>query len=374
MPTWDVRFDLRIDTSNAALVEAVARAEALASVIHGLPVPPHLRESLDRLNIRRAVRGTTGIEGIEVTEEEVEAILGQPAVRVLVLGRAREEQEVRNAERAMRYISDELRADPDLPMTEALIARVHELTTEGIGYQHNTPGVYRSQAVSAGTYVPPRTHGEVVRLMAEFAAWLRGAQSRALPPCVRAAAAHFYFVSIHPFGDGNGRTARALESFLLYQARINALGFYSLSNFYYMHRDEYVDLLDHTRFQSGGDLTPFVLFAVRGLVTELQDVHREVSRAMSMIAFRDFAHHELLRRGKMAGKPGQRMYDLVSRLEEPVAIADIRNGAHPLGALYRRLNAQTLRRDIDVLLRAGLAVVEDGAIHANLEAVRQPPR
>ena len=78
----------------------------------------------------------------------------------------------------------------------------------------------------------------------------------------RAIAAHFYLVSIHPFGDGNGRTARAIESFLLYQAGVNAFGFYSLANFYYRERDRYVRELTDARFHHGGELTPFVLFGL----------------------------------------------------------------------------------------------------------------
>ena len=57
MPTWDVRFDLRLDRQSDQLVRSVVKAEALAGVIRGIPIPPHLRIRLDALNILRAVRG-----------------------------------------------------------------------------------------------------------------------------------------------------------------------------------------------------------------------------------------------------------------------------------------------------------------------------
>ncbi len=203
---------------------------------------PGVRERLERLNILRAVRGTTGIEGSDLTEEEVARVLAADAPQgVLPRSRLREEQEVRNANRVMSYIANVLgQEDPNAPVTEQLVATIHRLTIDGIDYPNNNPGVYRSHSVHADTYVPPREHAEAVRLMRDFAAWLNTSPATQWPAAVRAIAAHFYLISIHPFGDGNGRTARAIESFLLYQGQLNALGFYSLSNFYYRRREEYV--------------------------------------------------------------------------------------------------------------------------------------
>jgi len=113
MPTWDVRFDLNVNLGSAELVQLVARAEALASVIRGVPMPPYVRERLDRLNILRAVRGTTGIEGSDLTEQEVAQVLSTDATGPVLPGsRSREEQEVRNANFVMRYIADTLRQHP----------------------------------------------------------------------------------------------------------------------------------------------------------------------------------------------------------------------------------------------------------------------
>ena len=124
--------------------------------------------------------------------------------------------------------------------------------------------------------------------MAEFAEWVNAPPALNWPAVVRAVAAHFYFVSIHPFGDGNGRTARAIESYLLYQSGVNVLGFYSLANFYYRNRAEYIELLNHCRFNEDRDLTPLIRFAIAGLVEELETVRQEVVDAVTVIAFRDY--------------------------------------------------------------------------------------
>ena len=74
-------------------------------------------------------------------------------------------------------------------------------------------------------------------------------------------AAHYHIGAMHPFDDGNGRTARALEAFMLRRQAVNDMVMVSLSNYYYEHRQEYLAALYDSR-QSGHDLTPFLTFAL----------------------------------------------------------------------------------------------------------------
>lgn len=206
--------------------------------------------------------------------------------------------------------------------------------------------------------------------MQTFATWLNTPPTTLWPSPVRAIAAHFYLISIHPFGDGNGRTARAIESFLLYQGQINALGFYSLSNFYYRRREEYVQLLDYTRFRSGDNLTEFICFGLRGLVEELEMVRREVLDEVTWIAFKDYVREQLLFSGRLRTKAGERMFRLLQHLREPASLRGLRDGTDPASPLYAGLSSKTLSRDIDYLSKEKLIRVIDGAIRANLELMR----
>jgi Fic family protein len=373
MPAWDVRLDTRVYVTSPEIVTAAARIDALAGVIRNIPIPPSIQSKIDALNILRAVRGTTGIEGIELSDEEVARIMRSPPTkRVLPASREREEKEARNAERVMRFVVKVLRKDAAIPLTERLICEIHELTTEGINYQNNRPGHYREHGVSAGTYVPPQTGEEVRRLMTKFIEWFNEGPPRSWPAAIRAVVAHFYVISIHPFGDGNGRTARGVESFLLYQGGINARGFYSLSNYYYRNRQEYVSLLDHVRFETNGDLTPFVRFALNGLVSELEAVHEEVLQEVTIIAFRDYARETLMTEGKMGTKPGERMYHfLLGLAEEPVSIAALKRGRHALSQFYRGVTAKTLTRDLNFLRSHGLVIITRDEIRANLDVMKQ---
>ena len=358
----------------------MARARALASVVDGIPIPPHLQERLDRLNIVRAVRGTTGIEGIEVSEEEVDQVLqAPPGTRVLASSREREEQEVKNAATLMYAVAKTLEDNPGAPLSEQLVRDFHRTLTANIDYPHNLPGRYREHRVAVGSYVPPESGVEVARLMSEFMRWFATAAPAAWDPIIRAVVAHFYVVSIHPFGDGNGRTSRAVESYLLYQAGINARGFYSLANFYYRNREQYIHQLDRAMFQTDPDLTPFVLFALRGLVVEIEEVQAEVLREIQIISFRDYAREVLAGQNRLGTPVGERQFRFLLGLErEPISLGALRAGRHPLSALYRGVTTKTLARDINALKKLGLVVVKGDTLKANLEfmqrfTARRPP-
>jgi Fic family protein len=367
MAEAEIRFDLTVDDASPQLIRWLARIDALALAIASLPIPVALRESLNLLHIARAIRGTTGIEGIDVTEEEAERIVSADEAPALSATRAQTEREVRNAAAVMRDIAITLRRTPDAAVTEPLVARMHRLMTEGVAYPHNTPGVYRSHAVSVGAYVPPRSRGDVQRLMSDFVEWVKGRRARALHPIVRAVAAHYYLVSIHPFGDGNGRTSRAVESFLLYQARINVLGFYSLANFYYRNREGYIGALEEVQRLSRRDLTGFVEFAVGGLVEELEEIWSHVATEMKRISFMQHAHETLVMSGAYSAGAADRMYRLAAGLVEPVSLLAIRDGTHALGSLYRHLSAKTLARDVALLEELRLVIVQDRRVRANLD-------
>jgi len=372
VPEWAVDFSYRLDTADPELVADVAKVDAMSRIIRGIPLPPAVQMRIDSLNILRAVRGTTGIEGTEVSATEVEKILLTRDKPVLSAARQRAEQEVRNAEKVMVFVASLHERTPDHPVTEELICQIHRLTTEQIDYPTNEPGKYRDHAVQAGTYVPPRTGDEVRRLMRRFVEWFRDGPPKDWPAPVRAAMGHFYLISIHPFGDGNGRTARGLESFLLYQGGINARGFYSLANFYYQHRPEYVAMLDHTRFETGGDLTPFAKFALGALVSEQEMVHQEILAQVTTIAFRDFARETLSQDGKLGTRPGERMFHFLLGLpDEPVSVGQLRKGGHPLSTLYRGVTSKTISRDLNYLRNHELIIIEGGRIRANIEVMKR---
>ena len=380
MPRWDIRFHASVNLRDPELLQLAARVEALAGLVGSIPMPPALRDRVDRLNIMRAVRGTTGIEGANLSEGEVEEILAADPDGGPVLGtaRAREEAEARNAARAMDYIRHTVNDAPDQDLTEQHVREIHRLTTDGIDYGRNVPGVYREHPVVAGDYVAPPPE-EVCDLMDRFFEWFPETRDRdRWPECIRAVAAHFYLISIHPFGDGNGRSSRAVESFVLYRSGINSFGFYSLANFYYQHRPEYMELLDRTRFIHGReesefvDLTEFVTFALRGLREELEQVHAETLGFLQGLAFSDYARETLQNDVGLRTRVGERRLELVRQaIGGPIPLARLRAREHPAASLYASTTNKTLTRDINYLREQNLVRIEEGNLHANIGLMNQ---
>ncbi len=369
MPSWEVHFDLTLRHGNPRILGDVARIHALASVIRGIPIPPSVQSRLDRLNILRAVRGTTGIEGTELSVEEVSRVMDSPPdSSALGPGREREEQETRNANELMEYVAEYIRLNPSAQISEPLILEFHRVLTQGIKYPYNEPGQYRNHAVTVGPYRPPQNAEDVRRLMGEFIHWFNTGAPMSWDPVIRAIAAHFYVVSIHPFGDGNGRTSRAVESFLLYKAGINVRGYYSLANYFYRNRPEYIDTLNLVQMRGEIDLTPFVAFALKGLVQELEAVHSEVLEEVKIIAFRDYARENLTEADKLGTPAGERQLRFLIGLgDKSVSLRELRSGGHPLSRLYRKVSTRTLTRDINYLKQQALIIAEGDELRANLE-------
>jgi len=368
MPAWNVTFRITVETDNKEIIATLAKCYAMASVINNIPITPNRQHKVDRLNIIRAVRGTTGIEGANLTEDEVKRIIEAPRSQpVLPANRQREEKEARGAEELMQYVARLVERNPNCILDENLIRTFHKILTKDIDYEKNTPGDYRTFPVRAGDYIAP-PGDRVQDLIEGFIAWFNRGEPLEWDPILRTIAAHFYIVSVHPFGDGNGRTARAVENFLLYKAGINVRGFYSLANFYYQHRSEYINLLDKVRFETENDLTPFILFALRGLASELESVHQEVLLEVKEIAFRDYVRDVLS--VELGTKPGDRMFDFMVLLgPDTVYVKDIRSGNHRLSRLYRGLTAKTLSRDLADLAKKQLIIVQGGMVQANLEVM-----
>ncbi|RLC05410.1 MAG: hypothetical protein DRH90_06090 [Deltaproteobacteria bacterium] len=99
-----------------------------------------------------------------------------------------------------------------------MISDVHRLITHGIDIELNNPGVYRNHKVQVGNrnhggvYTPPKCLPDINKLMTVFCEWINSEELVKLYPPIRAALTHYYLGLVHPFGDGNGRTARILDS------------------------------------------------------------------------------------------------------------------------------------------------------------------
>ena len=102
-------------------------------------------------------------------------------------------------------------------------------------------------------------------LLNEFLNWLQtSAQDTTLDPILRAAQAHLWFVTLHPFDDGNGRLARVITDYTLAQAEHQAIRFYAMAASIMEERKGYYDILEST--QKGSlDITPWMAWFLERL-------------------------------------------------------------------------------------------------------------
>ena len=134
------------------------------------------------------------------------------------------------------------------PITEHNVRQVHALILRSIDDEN--AGAYRKGQVyiTGSTYVPPMAI-EVLRLMQELVSWINSTEVAELHPVERSALSHFRLVHIHPFIDGNGRTARLLMNLVLIREGCPP------AVIRHERRPEYYDALDQAH---EGDTTAFV--------------------------------------------------------------------------------------------------------------------
>jgi len=132
-------------------------------------------------------------------------------------------------------------------ISEEIILKIHQLTTQGI-LTENESGCYRKVPVAVvdgyGKVVfQPPPKNRVPHLMKDFALWLNSDQAHELYPVLLSGISHYEFVRIHPFVDGNGRTARALATLILYLKSFDTKRFFALDDYYNEDRERYYAVL-----------------------------------------------------------------------------------------------------------------------------------
>lgn len=372
MPPWGIRFDPRIDIRSPEIVSLIVEIEAFKRSVLKIPLPPAIREKIDRLNIIRHIKGTTGIEGNTLSEERIGQVLVGTGGAPKRNGASLEEREVINAERVLAFIREDVKKNPPGMVTENLIRALHRLTTEGCNYPRNIPGEYRQHNVTVGEYRPP-DYNDIRTLMPNFTELINSRQVvEGYQPLVRAILAHLYLISIHPFGDGNGRTSRALEAYILFHAGYNIRGFYSLANFYYRNRARYIEMLQSARFEQDGDMTEFVKFSLQGFVEELQHIQEDILAYVRRVLFRD-VYLDAARRNAINAR-GVALLEYLT-FDAPAGIPEeaFKNRTHHISkGLYDGKSSKTLLRDLASLKAAELVTVREGALVANLDLLTQP--
>lgn len=271
-PHIDFTLDLRTASPAlwALLGEAVSKSQHIARAL----LSPEASHELMQVYLAKGVLATTAIEGNTLSEAEVrEVVEGRltlpPSQQYL-------QREVENVLAAYNDAYAEILADPDAPMTLEWLRRFNERILRGLELEEGVvPGEVRTDSRVVGRYrAPPFADAEY--LLERLCEWINGSDFDAPADrpelaapllIVKAIAAHLYLAWIHPFGDGNGRTARLLELQILLRAGFPAPACQLLSNHYNQTRTDYYRQLDEAS-RAQNELG-FLFYAARGLVDQL---------------------------------------------------------------------------------------------------------
>ena len=289
---WE-RFSFEYQLNHQDLFRDLVSIEAYKEASLNLVFPQEWQDQLDRLNRVRAVHGTTAIEGNPLSEAEV----AQQMERLEQQDRddkrktaTKEQLQIRNAGEAQSWVRK--RFLPDSPPIDLQdILTMHEMITRNSDIINNIPGRFRDFPVVVGTedlggVHRGAPHERLPRLMEESIDFINSGRLDDNHPVIRALLAHFFLVTIHPFGDGNGRVSRLVEAGILFQLGYNVHGFYGLSNYFYRHEQEYKSVLQQCRKSQPFDVTPFIRFGVAGFASELKDINNFIKAKINRLVYR----------------------------------------------------------------------------------------
>jgi Fic family protein len=263
-------MDIHLDRDRVSLL--ATELERRRWLFDQLPIDPLHAEWFKRRAWVRTLRGTTRIEGNTLSDLQIEDLL-ENANRQFP---RREALEILGIRTALQFV-DDIVARTDVPIGEDVVREIHRRVLDDIDPML-TPGAYRQGPnrvadpdVRTIFETPPS--GDVPALMRAFGLWLRDGQR--FDPPIAAAVAHLEFVAIHPFYDGNGRTARALARLLLGRGGYGFGGLVSLDAVLDMDRERYfraIAVATGGRYEPGYDATPFVEYFVSAAVVATDHV------------------------------------------------------------------------------------------------------
>lgn len=213
---------------------------------------------------------TTHIEGTQLTLKESEQIWqGQHLADV----NPDDEKELLNYRDAFELVSSYV--GDGQPITEGLIREIHKRLVQGVRGDSATPGLYRkiqnyvaNSKTKEVIYTPPPVY-EISNMMQVLVDWLN--EEETIHPVLVSGIAQFHLVHIHPFLDGNGRTARLLSTLCLYQKGYDFKKLFTISEYYDRNRTDYYKAIQSVR-ENDMDMTRWLEYFSEGLAVQLREI------------------------------------------------------------------------------------------------------
>lgn len=352
------KFYFNENYDSSQIDRLLIKATVLNETIVDFPILPELASSIDPEIMYSSICGTAAIEGNPISEDDVKKIAKGENVEIYT---KKDRQEIKNLIKAYDILNKIEGSNEPFKLTEEFICSLHTIITTDIPDENNVPGKYRSDIVHVGdkahggVYTPPKIYDDIKNLMREFVDWINDEEILSLHPFIRALLAHYYFCTIHPFWDGNGRTARLMEAIILKASNIKYLPG-ELSNYYYRNVDEYYNSFSKS-LRLKKEATPFLKFCLEGIVDSLSRIKGEIVYFIRKFSLKDFYRFQ-----KDKKYINKRQYELLLLLlDNPQNIYEFRLQDllenRPFSILYDNVTKQTARRDMKKLVAKDLLTV-----------------
>lgn len=258
------------------IMKCLMRVEAVKEKVMHLPLTPKVLASLLETTRLYTTHYSTMIEGNALSPNQVEDVLKHEGH---FPERERDEGEVKGYYAALTHV--EKWAAAHASITEKMIQTLHALVMED-GRTTIKPTTYRERqnVIRDGqtrriAYMPPEAK-DVQALMEGLVQWIN--HSTELPCPLVAGIAHYQFATIHPYYDGNGRTARLLTTLILHLGGYDLKGLYSLEEYYARNLGVYYDALNigesHNYYMGRveADMTKWVEYFIEGMAFSFENV------------------------------------------------------------------------------------------------------
>jgi len=351
-----------------ALGEAQSKCEHIANV----PLKPETAEKLHGIYLAKGALATTAIEGNTLTEKEVmERIEGK-----LQLPPSKEYlgQEIDNIVKACNLIADELFKGNSSSLRVADIKKYNKLVLENLPLEEDIiPGEIRTYPVGVGRYKAAPSE-DCEYLLERLCDWLNTEFNEPKEELkisfgiLKSIIAHLYLAWIHPFGDGNGRTARMMEFQILIASGVPSAAAHLLSNHYNSTRTEYYKQLDQSRKSSNGEFS-FIKYALRGFIDCLKIQLMEVKEQQLDVTWVNYIHDVFKGKNSPANTRRRHFILDLSEKDTPVDSAKLREISPRVAAEYSTKTSKTMIRDIKKLLEMDLIEISNEGVKAKKEKI-----
>lgn len=273
-----------------SVLKNIGIIDASREVIMNAPLIPAWEVRFKREALEKTVHHGTHLEGNRLSEEEVKDVLDGKEV----VARDRDVQEVINYRNVLKFIDTiAVNIGPGKPylLTLETVLEIHRITTDKIlpveqsGRFRVRQVVVRNTQTGQVSYTPPPA-AEIPYLLEDLVNWINNEETREMHPVIKAGIIHYELARIHPFVDGNGRTARAVATLVMFLEGYDIRKFFSLEQYFDDNPMDYYLTLQAVSNQlvmdtHERDLTPWLEYFAKGVAIELNRVKDRV-RKISM--------------------------------------------------------------------------------------------